>query len=209
MEQISLLNYQPSADFPLNKAKDITSLEDWCKLCLQCRRCALRSGARGIVFGEGSPRADIMLIGEGPGGEEDKIGRPFVGTAGKLLDQIFAACNLKREEVYIANIVKCRPSGNRTPQKEEIEACYPLLQKQIQLIDPAIIICLGAVASKTIIDPGFSITRGRGRWHKIGGRLIMPTFHPAALLRDPKKKRPVWEDFKQVMAAYSEIKKNL
>ncbi|MGI5875733.1 MAG: uracil-DNA glycosylase [Dethiobacteria bacterium] len=206
MEQISLLDYQYSSDFPLNMAGSVSTLENWRELCLQCRRCSLREGARGVVFGEGNPQADIMLIGEGPGGEEDKRGHPFVGTAGKLLDQILAACNLKREEVYIANIVKCRPPGNRTPQREEIEACYPLLQKQVQLVDPAIIICLGAIASKTIINPAFSITRERGRWHKLGNRLVMPTFHPAALLRDPKKKRPVWEDFKEIMAAYSKIK---
>lgn len=207
-EQINLFNYQSSADFPLNKAREVTSLESWRELCLQCQRCPLHSVAQRMVFGEGSPHAGIMLVGEGPGSEEDRVGRPFVGSAGKLLVRILAACDLKREDVYIANILKCRPPGNRTPQKEEIEACYPLLQKQVQLLDPLIIVCLGAVASKTFLEPTFAITKGRGRWHKVGSRFLMPTFHPAALLRDPQKKRPVWEDFQQVMALYKELKKD-
>ena len=187
------------------KISGISSLEEWSDFCLQCSRCPLRQKANNVVFGEGNPRAEIMLIGEGPGAEEDRQGRPFVGAAGGLLDRIFAAAGWSRDEVYIANIVKCRPPGNRQPQKEEIEACLPLLEKQIELIDPRIIICLGAVAAKVLIKPGFLITRERGNWHKIGGRMVMPTFHPAALLRDPGKKRPVWEDIKKVMAMHKEI----
>ncbi|NMB40339.1 MAG: uracil-DNA glycosylase [Firmicutes bacterium] len=181
------------------------TLEQWRAFCLQCRRCPLRQSAKNVVFGEGSPRADIMFIGEGPGAEEDRLGHPFVGAAGRLLDRILAAAGWSREEIYIANIVKCRPPGNRQPQRDEIEACYPLLQKQIELIDPPIIICLGAVASKVLLKPDFRITKERGNWHEIGGRMAMPTFHPAALLRDPKKKRPVWEDIQQVMAAHKKI----
>jgi DNA polymerase len=147
-----------------------------------------------------------MFIGEGPGGEEDKIGRPFVGMAGKLLDRIFAAAGWKREELYIANIVKCRPPGNRNPLPEEIGICYPLLEKQIELIDPQIIVTLGAVSAKVLLgSPNLYITKERGKWHQFGSRMLMPTFHPAALLRDPAKKRPVWEDIKQVIALYSEI----
>lgn len=187
------------------KAAGISSLEQWRDFCLQCRRCHLRREAGSVVFGEGNPRAEIMFIGEGPGAEEDRQGRPFVGTAGQLLDRILAAAGWSRGEVYIANIVKCRPPGNRQPQRDEIEACFPLLQKQVELIDPLIIVCLGAVASKTLIKPDFFITRERGSWHKIGNRMVMPTFHPAALLRDPRKKRPVWEDIKQVMAAHKKM----
>ncbi len=187
------------------KSAEIDTLEQWRAFCLQCRRCPLRQSAKNVVFGEGSPRADIMFIGEGPGAEEDRLGHPFVGAAGRLLDRILAAAGWSREEIYIANIVKCRPPGNRQPQRDEIEACYPLLQKQIELIDPPIIICLGAVASKVLLKPDFRITKERGNWHEIGGRMAMPTFHPAALLRDPKKKRPVWEDIQQVMAAHKKI----
>ncbi len=158
-----------------------------------------------MVFGEGDPHARIMFIGEGPGGEEDRLGRPFVGAAGKLLDRIFSAAGWRREELYIANIVKCRPPGNRNPLQEEIETCYPLLVKQIELIDPPIIVTLGAVAAKVLLDSrDFYITRERGKWRQLGSRMLMPTFHPAALLRDPSKKRPVWEDIKQVMALYKE-----
>lgn len=159
-----------------------------------------------MVFGEGDPHARIMFIGEGPGGEEDRLGRPFVGAAGKLLDRIFAAAGWKREEIYIANIVKCRPPGNRNPLPEEIETCYPLLMKQIELIDPPIIVSLGAVAAKVLLGSrDLYITKERGKWHQFGRRMLMPTFHPAALLRDPSKKRPVWEDIKQIMAIYREI----
>jgi DNA polymerase len=158
----------------------------------------LRRGASGVVFGEGNPQAEIMFIGEGPGAEEDRQGRPFVGAAGQLLDRILAAAGWSRSEIYIANIVKCRPPGNRQPQREEIETCLPLLQKQIELIAPRIIVCLGAVAGKALIKPDFFITRERGKWFKIGNIMVMPTFHPAALLRDPQKKKPVWEDIKQV-----------
>ncbi len=192
-------------DLLWEQAAGISSLEQWRDLCLQCQRCFLRRGASGVVFGEGNPQAEIMFIGEGPGAEEDRQGRPFVGAAGQLLDRILAAAGWQRNEVYIANIVKCRPPGNRQPQRDEIETCFPLLQKQVELIDPRIIVCLGAVASKALINPDFSITRERGNWHKIGDRMIMPTFHPAALLRDPGKKRPVWEDIKQVMALHRKI----
>jgi len=187
-------------DLLLLQAAGVSSLEEWREACLKCRRCSLCQGARGVVFGEGNPRAQIMFVGEGPGAEEDRLGRPFVGAAGQLLDRIIAAAGWQREEVYIANVVKCRPPGNRQPLKDEIDSCLPLLEKQVQLINPRIIVCLGAIAAKALIRPSFSITRERGCWHQQGSRMIMPTFHPAALLRDPAKKRPVWEDIKQVMA---------
>lgn len=183
----------------------VASLEEWCRLCLTCSRCSLRKGANGVVFGEGNPRAHILFVGEGPGGEEDKLGRPFVGAAGQLLDRILAAAALAREDVYIANVVKCRPPGNRQPKQDEIATCLPLLQRQINLIDPAIIVCMGAVASRTLIRSDFSITRERGHWHELEERMLMPTFHPAALLRDPRKKKAVWEDMQQVIKLYGQI----
>ena len=170
-----------------------------------CSRCRLRKGATQTVFGEGNPQAKLMFVGEGPGADEDRLGRPFVGAAGKLLDKILAAAGFAREEVYIANVVKCRPPGNRNPLQEEIEVCFPLLEKQIELIDPQIIVTLGAVSAKVLLGSwNLYITRERGKWHQFGNRMLMPTFHPAALLRDPAKKRPVWEDIKQVMALYKE-----
>ncbi|MDO9536216.1 MAG: uracil-DNA glycosylase [Bacillota bacterium] len=192
-------------DLFLAQAENISKLEQWRDVCLNCRRCPLREGAHGVVFGEGNPHAKIIFIGEGPGAEEDKLGRPFVGKAGKLLDRILGAAGWNREVVYIANIVKCRPIGNRNPLQEEIEFCYPLLEKQIELIDPAIMVTLGAVATKVFLGPKILITKERGKWHKIGSRMLMPTFHPAALLRDPHKNLPVWEDIQQAMKMYGKM----
>jgi uracil-DNA glycosylase family 4 len=194
-------------DLRLNEALDQqTSLSELQAFCEVCNRCALRRGANNVVFGEGNPRAKLVFVGEGPGAEEDRVGRPFVGAAGKLLDRIFAAGGWTRDEIYIANVVKCRPPGNRPPQRTEIESCLPLLQKQIELIAPRIIVAMGASAAKTLLnDPSLAITKERGRWHKIGGCMLMPTFHPAALLRDPRKKMPVWKDIQQVMALYEGI----
>ena len=194
-------------DLWLKQAADqISSLLEWQEFCRQCRRCSLHRGARGVVFGEGNPQAKIVFIGEGPGAEEDRLGRPFVGAAGQLLDRIIQAGGWSREEVYITNVVKCRPPGNRSPGREELQSCLPLLQKQLALLDPRIVVVLGAVAAKTLLnDPSLAITRERGRWRKIDGRMLMPTFHPAALLRDPRKKSPVWEDIQQVMALYQRI----
>lgn len=173
--------------------------------CLKCRDCALRQGAAQVVFGEGDPRATILLVGEAPGAEEDRLGRPFVGAAGKLLDRILVAAGFQREEVFIGNIVKCRPPGNRIPHPKEVEQCLPHLKQQISLIDPAIVVCLGALASKTLIDEKIKITRERGQWREIDGRFYMPTFHPAALLRDPRRKRDVWEDFQKIEKRYKEL----
>ena len=187
-------------------AETVDSLEKCHRLCLTCSSCSLRKGASGVVFGEGNPRAHILFVGEGPGSEEDKLGRPFVGAAGQLLNRILAAAALQREEVYIANVVKCRPPGNRQPKHDEIATCLPLLQWQIALIDPAIIVCMGAVASRSLIRPDFMITRERGHWFELDNRMLMPTFHPAALLRDPGKKKAVWEDMQQVLKLYTQIR---
>jgi uracil-DNA glycosylase family 4 len=148
----------------------------------------------------------LCFVGEGPGREEDKQGRPFVGAAGQLLDRILVSVGLDRGEVYITNVVKCRPPGNRMPNPDEVEACSPYLYAQIRKINPSIIVCLGALAARTLIDKNARITRIRGEWHEKDGILIMPTFHPAALLRDPSKKRPVWEDMKKVKEALDNLK---
>jgi uracil-DNA glycosylase family 4 len=163
-----------------------------------CQRCKLHEHRRTIVFGEGNPRARLVFVGEGPGAEEDATGRPFVGRAGQLLDKIIAAIGLKREDVYIANIVKCRPPGNRTPERDEVDTCEPFLFRQIAVIDPLVIVALGSPAFQCLLRTRDPITRARGQWREWNGIRVMPTFHPAFLLRSPDKKREVWEDMKKV-----------
>ncbi|HHY93197.1 MAG TPA: uracil-DNA glycosylase [Firmicutes bacterium] len=178
------------------------TLEELGELVSACRRCRLRAGCTRVVFGEGNPHAELMLVGEGPGQAEDEQGRPFVGAAGQLLNNILAAAGIERSEVFIGNVVKCRPPGNRLPLPDEVKACRPYLEAQLRLIHPRIVVCLGALAAQTLIDPAIRITRDRGRWVQKDGLWIMPTFHPAALLRDPGKKRPVWQDFQAVRERY-------
>lgn len=175
------------------------------KICLDCKRCGLRKACQQVVFGRGNPGARLMLVGEGPGGEDDRQGLPFVGRAGQLLDRILDAAQIKQEEVYITNVVKCRPPANRQPFHEEVNACLPHLQKQIELLNPEIIVCLGVLASRSLINKSIAITRCRGQWYKKEGRSYMATFHPAALLRDPGKKKFVWEDFKQIAEVYNYV----
>lgn len=170
-----------------------------------CAACPLHNGRKTVVFGEGNPRARLMFVGEGPGATEDEMGRPFVGAAGRLLDKIIEAGGWRREEVYIANVVKCRPPGNRVPTAEEMASCLPNLLRQIELIQPQLLVCLGATAAQGLIDAKIKITRARGDWVEKYGIRIMPTFHPAALLRDPSRKRDVWEDIKKVHGAYLEL----
>ena len=171
-----------------------------------CTKCSLSSTRNKVVFGGGNPDAEIFVIAEGPGYEEDLQGIPFVGKSGKLLDKIFAACGFTREKhVYISNIVKCHPPGNRAPSKAEQAACLPYLIKQIDLVDPKIIILLGATALQGLIDPNLKITKIRGDWIDWNNRLVMPVFHPSALLRNPDLKRPAWEDFKKVVLKYREL----
>jgi len=171
-----------------------------------CTKCSLSSNRNKVVFGGGNPDAELFVIAEGPGQEEDLQGIPFVGKSGKLLDKIFAACGFTREQhVYISNIVKCHPPGNRAPSKAEQAACLPYLMKQIDLVDPKIIILLGATALKVLIDPKLKITKIRGEWIDWNNRLVMPVFHPSALLRYPDLKRPTWEDFKKVVFKYREL----
>jgi uracil-DNA glycosylase len=165
---------------------------------LQCRKCALAETRHHVVVGEGNPYAEIFIIGEAPGRDEDLQGRPFVGRSGQLLDKILAACGFTREEhVFIGNIIKCRPPNNRVPTPREAEICMPWLIRQIELVDPGILILLGATALKHMAGQEYRITRLRGSWINVQGRLAMPVYHPAALLRDPSLKRPTWEDFKK------------
>ncbi len=177
---------------------EITEMSDLEILVRDCHLCPLREGCTQVVFGEGAEDADIMLVGEGPGKSEDEIGRPFVGRAGELLNRILAAVDISRSEVYIANVVKCRPPGNRLPNLNEIKACRGYLEAQIRIIKPKILICLGALATQTLVDGKAKITVIRGRWFTRQGIMIMPTYHPAALLRNESLKRPVWEDFKMI-----------
>ncbi len=167
----------------------------------ECTRCKLCQGRKTIVFGEGNPGAVLVFVGEGPGQEEDEQGRPFVGAAGQLLtDIIVKGMQLRREDVYICNIVKCRPPKNRNPEPDEIEACEPFLIKQLQAIKPRVIVALGNVAAKTLLKTGEGITSLRGKWKTYQGIPLMPTFHPAYLLRNPGDKKLVWEDIKKVIA---------
>ncbi len=165
-----------------------------------CRACPLCGGRTQTVLGEGDPAAPLMLIGEGPGQQEDLTGRPFVGPAGQLLDRMLLAIGLRRAEVYICNIVKCRPPGNRTPLPEECQACLPHLRAQFALVRPRVVLLLGATAARTILGEDLRITRDRGVWKLKKGVWMLPTYHPSALLRDPSKKRPAWEDMKALAA---------
>lgn len=174
----------------------------------ECTRCKLHKGRKNIVFGEGDPNAALVFVGEGPGQEEDLQGRPFVGAAGQLLtDIIVKGMQLKREDVYICNIVKCRPPGNRNPEPDEVEACEPFLIKQLRAINPQIIIGLGNVAVKTLLKTKEGITSLRGNWKTYQNIPLMPTFHPAYLLRTPSDKKLVWDDIKKVIAELEKIKK--
>ena len=185
------------------------SLEDIKQYIGDCKRCKLCQGRMKLVFGEGSPEAKLVFVGEGPGKDEDMAGRPFVGEAGRLLTRIVAAMGLTREEVYICNVVKCRPPKNRDPEEDEVEACLPFLKEQLNLVRPQVICTLGRVAGQTLLGKEFKITRGRGSWYTFMETPLMPTFHPAYLLRNPSAKRQVWEDIQKVMKRLGlEVKKD-
>jgi len=164
-----------------------------------CRRCKLGKGRTNLVFGEGSPQARLMFIGEAPGAEEDRQGRPFVGEAGQVLNNMLHKLGLKREDVYITNIVKSRPPGNRDPEADEVEACLPFLIKQIESIQPQVIVTLGKIATNNLLDINEPITKIRGQWRKFKGIKVMPTFHPSYLQRFPKERKKTWQDMQQVM----------
>ncbi len=183
-----------------------TALEILKSEVLNCNRCGLSQTRTHVVFGEGNPHAKIFIIGEAPGRDEDLQGRPFVGKSGQLLDRILSACGFTREEhVFIGNIIKCRPPGNRVPLPEEAAACMPYLLEQIERVDPKIMILLGATALNHMMGPQYRITRVRGQWLTWNNRLVMPVFHPSALLRNPALKRDTWEDFKKVVFKYREL----
>ena len=165
-----------------------------------CQRCGLASGRTHIVFGEGNPQARLVFVGEGPGFEEDRSGRPFVGPAGQLLSKIIGAMKLKREQVYICNVIKCRPPNNRNPNTDEIQSCRPFLERQLSVIAPEVICTLGTFAAQTLLNTTAPVSRLRGRFHEYRGIQLMPTFHPAYLLRSPERKREVWEDMQKIMA---------
>jgi uracil-DNA glycosylase len=165
-----------------------------------CTRCRLhKQGRKQIVFGVGNPRAELMFIGEAPGADEDEQGEPFVGRAGQLLNNMIKAMGISREDVYIANIIKCRPPGNRTPERDECETCSPFLMRQIEVIGPKAIVALGAVAAKTLLAVNAPMSELRGRWYDFRGTKLAVTYHPAFLLRDPRQKKEAWKDLQMVM----------
>lgn len=220
--QVDIPNFvNTKIDYKLNKisgeqvklaqSTNISDLESYNNLdelennISDCQKCALGSTRTKFVYGVGNPNADLMLIGEAPGAEEDKKGIPFVGRAGKLLTDILKAINFERDEVYIANILKCRPPNNRDPLPSERELCSPYLIKQIELIKPKIILCLGKVASNVMLNKNETLTRLRSEVHDFNGIKLMVTYHPAALLRNPHWKKGTWEDVQKVRKLYYEL----
>jgi uracil-DNA glycosylase family 4 len=186
-----------TADATGGPAAELAAIEARAKVCVKCAE--LSHCRTNVVFGVGNPKAEIMFVGEGPGHEEDVQGLPFVGRSGELLTKIIAAMGFAREEVYIANVVKCRPPENRTPLPDEIANCLPYLLSQIELIQPKVLVALGATAVRALLDVQLGITKMRGHWYTFRGIPIMPTFHPAYLLRNPPAKKEVWEDMKAVL----------
>lgn len=190
----------------LQSLREQQSLEDVAKLAKTCTACPLRAGCKQVVVATGVASARLMLVGEGPGAEEDLQGEPFVGKAGQLLDRILAAGGFsRRSNVYITNVVKCRPPENRIPSEEERQACLPILRQQYRILKPTIIMLLGATAVQGLLDPQARITKMRGNWVEKNGVWFMPTFHPAALLRNEQLKKDVWQDLKQVVLKYREL----
>ncbi|HVN47719.1 MAG TPA: uracil-DNA glycosylase [Bacteroidota bacterium] len=173
-----------------------------------CKKCGLGNTRKKFVFGVGNPHADIVVVGEAPGADEDEKGEPFVGRAGQLLTKILEAVQFKREEVFICNILKCRPPNNRDPQAEEVESCEPYLWKQLELIQPKLILCAGRIAGQSLLKTNASLGQLREKMHDYRGIPLMVTYHPAALLRNPNWKRPCWEDVQKFRKLYDEMKAN-
>ena len=188
----------------------MASLESLREYIGDCTRCKLCKRRKKLVFGEGSSGARLVFVGEGPGKEEDMEGRPFVGEAGKLLTKIIEnGMGIERKDVYICNVVKCRPPNNRDPEKDEIETCFPFLEEQIRIINPEVICALGRIAARELSKRDFQMTKERGKWFSYSDIPVMPTFHPAYLLRNPSAKRQVWEDAKKIMKQLGlEVKRN-
>ena len=200
-ETLTRREREAGAPAPGPTADTLVQLGDLAELratAMGCPRCGLAATRRTVVFGEGDEGARLMVVGEAPGGEEDRTGRPFVGRAGKLLDLLLASVGFPRESVYICNVLKCRPPGNRNPQPEEIEACSPFLRRQVELIAPEVILTVGTFPSQTLLGSSDPINRLRGRVHSYQGTPLIPTYHPAALLRNPGWIRPVWEDLQRL-----------
>ena len=174
--------------------------------CLNCRACGLCETRTNVVFGVGNPAAEVLFVGEAPGEQEDLSGTPFVGRAGQLLDKFLYAVDIERKDVYIANILKCRPPKNRDPLPEEEDACIGYLREQVKLIRPKVIVCLGRVSAMRLIKPDFKITQEHGVWFEKGDFLMTAVYHPAALLRDPRKKEAMLEDMKQIRAKLDEYR---
>ncbi len=207
MAQIGCKGFDPSE-------KTLQTLEDWSSGKINdqpetlgqiqsdlgdCRRCKLWRGRTNIVFGAGNPHARLVFVGEGPGYDEDRQGQPFVGKAGQLLSKIIDAMKLSRERVYICNVIKCRPPENRNPEPDEIKACFPFLKRQLDAVSPDIICTLGSVATNSLLDKEVFISRVRGKFFEFKGIKVLPTYHPAYLLRNPDKKKDVWEDVQKIM----------
>ncbi len=192
----------PTDEEPFKNAR---SLEELNSAICNCQKCPLGATRNKFVFGKGHPNADVMCVGEGPGADEDAQGEPFVGRAGKLLTDILKAINFSREEVYIANVVKCRPPGNRTPFPAEMEVCLPYLLKQIDLIKPKLILCLGLTAAQGLLKKRDTLGNLRGKVFELGDSKVMVTYHPAALLRNPNWKRGCWEDVQKFRQLYDEM----
>ena len=201
IEGLSSSEMEPGAP----SQSEVLTLDKIRKELGDCKRCKLHRTRKTIVFGEGDKKAKLMIIGEGPGYDEDVQGRPFVGKAGQLLTKILQSINLQREEVYITNIIKCRPPQNRNPEPDEIQSCSPFLMKQIGAIQPKIICALGTFSAQTLLKTDTKITALRGRFYDMAGVKVLPTYHPAYLLRNPDKKREVWEDMKQISQRMKEI----
>ncbi len=180
--------------------KPAAPLEDLAAIVHDCTKCRLAGTRTQTVFGTGSPTADLMFIGEAPGRDEDLQGKPFVGRAGQLLTDIIKAMKLERDDVYIANVIKCRPPENRNPEPDELEECRPYIQRQIELIQPKVIVTLGKFALQSLTGKAHAVSAARGQWTSYNGIKVMPTYHPAYLLRTPSAKKDVWNDMKKVMA---------
>jgi len=190
----------PKPAAPTDLQERLNALAEIAREVAACKRCAELAGNRTqTVFGAGNPCSPLVFCGEGPGAEEDRQGEPFVGAAGQLLNRILAACGFRREEVYILNAVKCRPPDNRTPQPEEVANCRPFLERQLAVLQPAYVCCLGAVAARAILQTSAPIGRLRGRVHRVGRMQVVCTYHPAYLLRTPSAKRATWEDMKLLL----------
>lgn len=188
----------PGAAEPTQSPLSRLSLAELETLAKDCTQCRLHQGRTHVVFGIGNPHAELMFAGEAPGRDEDRQGEPFVGRAGQLLTRIIEAMGLKRQDVYIANVIKCRPPNNRNPEADEIARCEPYLIRQIELVKPRLIVALGTFAAQTLLQTKLPISQLRGRFHTYQGVKLMPTFHPAFLLRNPERKRAVWEDMQAV-----------